>query len=509
MTSAQSYPFAVHGELLSLSLSSELLGFHPESIWNPSPSSVHRIAPYPVPQALTIGMRPNALTSAKFSPPPYAVVLEGGGRRWFAGVRATPGWHRWNSVEFEATSVGFTVCLDLEGMTNPALAAKEVTFDLIEFPAATSLHEVLQRGLAQQYGASESVEPTSLPEWWFRPIYCGWGDQVAHAMHEEGVGPERRAMAYCIQGLYERWIARLEEAGVPVGTITIDGGWSLTGVWEPDPIRWPDLKGFIRRQHQAGRKVLLWIGTWLWDGLAKDLSILGDGRQWTADPGNPAYRKKVTEWVTTLISEEGYDADGFKIDQLGYTPDRRSPRWCPRFGFLEVSDQAVEVVSQAGDQWGMELLYLYQKTICEAAKAAKPDALITSSTVHPYFKETFDMVRLHDMGKVPADLMETMQARADLAHAVFPGIPIDTDNWVHRNYGLWLDYTCRSFAIGVPCIFFTERFIIDWQNEPGTIPVQDLKTIAEAWEAAGYEAPKPHPSSARPNNDQGIGYQSE
>jgi hypothetical protein len=136
--------------------------------------------------------------------------------------------------------------------------------------------------------------------------------------------------------------------------------------------------------------------------------------------------------------------------------------------------------------WGIELLYRYQKEIYDAAKAAKPDSLITSSTVHPYFEGTYDMTRLHDMGEVPPDLMATMKARADLAQAVLPNVPIDADDWVHKDYDLWVDYTCRSHQIGVPCLFYTEHFIRHWQEEPATMPITDLETIARAWKEAGF-----------------------
>ena len=502
----KTFHFSPTQEGLECWLSKDALGFTPERIWNPSPARDHRTEPYPVPQALEIGVLSNELTSAKFSPPPMAVVLEGGGLRWYLGIAAEAGWHRWNSVRFEATSEAVHLSIDLEGETIPASAAQHIEVLLVGFGADIAHLEALASGLRLQY--PEPPEQKVVPEWWLRPIYCGWGDQVAFAMAEEGVGKERRAMAYCIQGLYERWISRLEEAEVPVGTVIVDGGWSLTGVWQADEIRWPEMKEFIRRQHEAGRKVLLWLGTWLWDGLAKELSILGDGRQWVADPTNPRYIELITQWITEMLSPEGLDADGFKIDQLGFSPNRRSPRWCPRFGFLELGTEPVREVQQAGEGWGIELLYLYQKAIYQAAKAAKPDCLITSSTVHPYFRDTFDMVRLHDMGRVPPDLMAAMKARADLAKAALPQHPIDTDDWIHRDYGMWLEYTMRSIEIGVPCIFFTERFITRWDGEPATQKVEHLREIGEAWRAAGHRSGR---SAQRMEIQEGemAGYQSE
>lgn len=258
MKSLRTLPPTSKAEALEWLLPQSDLGFSPTFVWNPSPSGDHRTAPYPVPQTLVIDIRGNALTSARFSPPPMAVVVEGGGYRWFLGIFAEAGWHQWNEATFTATAEGVTVSVDLEGRTDPCAAAPHVRLSLIQFESEVPLHDVLAQGLAHQYPQAET---RSIPDWWLRPIYCGWGDQVAHAMHQEGIGRERRAMAYCIQGLYERWTKRIEEAKVPVGTVIVDGGWSLTGVWEPDPIRWPDLRDFIRRQHEAGRKVLLWLGT--------------------------------------------------------------------------------------------------------------------------------------------------------------------------------------------------------------------------------------------------------
>jgi hypothetical protein len=93
------------------------------------------------------------------------------------------------------------------------------------------------------------------------------------------------------------------------------------------------------------------------------------------------------------------------------------------------------------------------------------------------------MVRLHDMGHVAKDIFAAMGARANLANAALPGKLIDTDDWVHTDYDLWMRYTSGSSVIGVPCIFYAERFMINWASEPATreVAMEDLKKIAEAW----------------------------
>ena len=479
---------SVHHEHLRAEITIDHLGFRPERIWNPSPSVRHRTAPYPLPHTAVIGMAGNAETGAKFSPPPFAVALEGRGRKALVAVAARAGWHRWNEAVFQADSRRVQVLLDLEGHARPDEAQPHVTVAVLPGEPGESNLALLSRGLARLYPAASRPRSSPEPAWWRRPIYCGWGDQVSISQWLEGAGPEPRALAYCTQGLYERWIRRLEHTRVPIGTVTIDAGWSPAGVWEPDSERWPDLRGFIRRQHEAGRRVLLWLAAWLWDGLPDDWCLFAGKTKLTADPTHPAYRAALRARVRELLAPDGYDADGFKIDQLAFCPSERRPRGGARFGLAgERPGSHPRLSEPAGRTWGCELLYRLQKDIAEAARAAKPDALLTSSTVHPYFHDTFDMVRLHDMGLVAPDIFAAMGARASLARAALPGKPIDTDDWIHSDYAMWRHYTAGSSAIGVPCIFYAERFMADWRREPATrlIPAADLRRIGDAWRRAG------------------------
>ncbi|MCC7350558.1 MAG: hypothetical protein IT446_08325 [Phycisphaerales bacterium] len=471
-------------EGLKWGLTVKEIGFTATAVWNPSPSMSHRTEPWPVPKEIVIGPKITQDSGSRFSPPPYAVVVENGEQKALVAIDADAGWHRWNDVTFMVDQSGVTVKLDLERQTPPGRALPHVRLRLFSGRQGETRHELLARGLSQAYPrAYKPLEPT--PSWWSRPIYCGWGDQVTMSMHLEGPGPEPRAVAYCTQGLYERWIKRLEEAGVPIGTVLIDYGWSPAGVWQPDWIRWPDLRGFIRRQHEKGRRVLLWLATWLWDGLDDELCIFAGEHKLTADPTNPKYMARIAGWVDELISPRGYDADGFKIDQLAYCPSYRRPCGGKGFGGSFEFDQPQGDLRQYGEGAGVELLYRLQKQIFDAAKSAKPDALISSSTVHPYFHDTFDMVRLHDLGVFTADIFKTMRARADLSRAALPGKVIDADNWIHTDYDLWLRYTMGSRAIGVPCIFFAERFMLNWASNAARstvlIPMEDLQRIAEAW----------------------------
>ncbi len=469
---------------LICSVSPAQLGFAPQSLWNPSPSVDHRVAPWPVPKKLQIGIFGNPDTAAKYSPPPLAVGVLGQGRRSIVMVVCDAGWHLFNDVDFEATADGVTVRIDLEGQSDAARVAQHARVVIFPGQAEEPLFPLLTRALAGAYPDAFKKPSKPDPAWWDRPIYCGWGDQVTHSQWLQGVGPEPRAIACAIQGLYERWINRLDSAGVPFGTIIIDAGWSPTGTLKPDEDRWPDLKGFIKRQHDKGRKVLLWAATWLLDGLKDEWCLHCDGVKITADPTNPEYRDYLRKQVHQLISPDGFDADGFKIDQLAFSPSTINPWGGFQFGrCYHLPSPKTPYKFATPGLWGIELLHQLQHDIYSAAKAAKPDCLVTSSTVHPYFHDTLDMVRLHDMGHVAKDIFEAMGVRAGLAKAALPHKPIDTDDWVHSDYDLWLRYTSGSRVLGVPCIFYAERFMLDWAKEPATkeVPIEDLRKIAQAW----------------------------
>ena len=430
-------------------------------------------------------------SGARFSPPPYAVVVEdGSGQAQLIVLAAEPGWHRWLAATFQVDRQGATVSCDLESHTEPEEAAKHVCVHNFAGKSGQTRHALLRRGLMALYPGAN--EPRSdVPDWWLRPIYCGWGDQATTSMWLEGIGPQQRGLAFCIQGLYERWVDRLDQAEVPVGTIIIDAGWSPAGWWKPDRERWPDLRGFVDRQHERGRKVLLWLATWLHDGLPDEWCVFDRGYRLTCDPSHPDYRAHARACIHELLSPDGYDADGFKIDQLTYCPSQRSPCGGLRFGDCEyraATDEPLQLAGGPDAPWGCELLYEHQKDMYTAAKAAKPDCLVTSSTVHPYFHDTFDMTRLHDTGPVEGDPIIAMAARAELSRAALPHKPIDSDDWITQDYQLWMRYTTQSHALGVPCTFYAERFVANWQQEPATtpIPLADLRRIGDAWRAQGY-----------------------
>jgi len=469
-------------ETLLFEIPSSLLSFVPETVWCPSPSRDHRTSPYPVPQSIRMGVQDSQECGAKFTFPPLAVVVSGKGKKSLVIVSASRNWHRWNFCEFSVREKGVQVKVDLEGHTLPEKIKPFVSVYIVPSREEEKELALLSRGYLYLYPQVLQKKKTHF-SWWHKPIYCGWGDQVALSMYLEGPGPEARALAYCNQGLYQRWLGRLQKADIPVGTVTIDAGWSPAGTLEPFKNHWPDLRGFVERQHQQGRHVLLWFGLWFHEGLP-DKWCLQAGKKLTVDSTHPGYIKYLRRQIRRLLSPEKncFNADGFKIDMLQFTPTERHSRGGEQFG-RTFSSGPHPRIRPFQSLWGLELLYRLQKEIYQTAKKIKPDALITSSTVHPYFHDTFDMVRLHDTGVITSDVFAAMKARADLARAVLPYHLIDADDWVHSDYHQWLNYTKSSWQLGTPCLFYAERFVASWEKEPLTreIPLKDLASISSCW----------------------------
>jgi hypothetical protein len=466
-----------------------LLGFSPKYVWCPVPGRGHRTEPYAIPKTVKMGTHPTAEASAKLTPPPFAVVVQNDDAKSLICVGASGGNHLWNFVDFAVESGGIEVRIDFEGHTLLSKVKCHVKVIILPAEPNESSMSLLSRGLKILYpDAYEKSSATEKPSWWHRPIYCGWGDQVGLMLDLEGPGSEARALAYNTQGLYQRWIDRLKQADVPVGTIIVDAGWSQAGVWQPNPVQWPDLRGFVDAQHKEGRRVLLWIATWLYEGLPDRWCIHAGKTKLVADPTNREYRSFIKENIYRLLSpKQGcFNADGFEIDQLRYTPSEHILAGGEQFGrtFELEQENSEHKIKLSGTKWGCELLYQLQKDIYTAAKSAKPDALIDSSTANPYFYDTLDILRLHDTGSIPKDVFKAMKARADLVRAVLPDALIDTDNWIIHDYNQWLNYTLTSYRLGVPCLCYTERFVNSLGKQPVTRPIEMevLRNIGQTWQ---------------------------
>ena len=405
---------------------------------------------------------------------------------------------------------GFGLSVDYGGYTDvdgswqsPTIALQETGEDMFEALDA----QMVTLGTLGYMPANDRNE---LPSWWHEPIFGGWGEQVFHSNRwdnffsgEHDNWAHDNVDGFCTQKAYEEMLKTLESKGVNPTILIIDNRWFQNGAaMDVAEDLWPDLKGFIRNQHTKGRKVILWASPWSYCRSAKgkdvpieqhmyvdedelfDLEIdtdvfypackreikkvrrdyplpdptLTDANwRYTADPQNPAYVARVKEKIEYLLSPEGLDADGFEFDYTHFIPKYRGTKpITPR-------DEKTK--------WGVEALHNIIKLYYEAAKAAKPDALIISHTFNPYFNDVVDMLRLQDIYTDARSIVPQMEQRAKIAHRVAPGCMVHTDQHPMPSLEAWREYAEFQPTIGNPCTYY----------------VTGIETTKERFEQSDYE----------------------
>lgn len=441
-----------------------------QSVFDPTPTqpvAVVRPASASVALGIVGDAEPGRLNGI-FSPPPLLVVL---GTAAPVGPTAIPegswlGLAAYDEVErltftqlrYEPLDGGFLLRLDYEGHTRVAGSWRSPRISIAPasspYDAVAGYRELLAaRGLARG-----PVRPRE--EWWSRTIFCGWGAQCAEAARSGGT-----AMELARQDLYDRWLGVLGEHGVHPGTVVIDDQWSAAyGLADVDTAKWPDLKRWIAERHAAGQKVLLWWRAWAPHGLPASECVLdAGGRPVAADPTNPAYLARLRAIVTELLGADGLDADGFKVDFTQRAPSGQSL----------VAD---------GESWGIAMLHELLRTIHDAAKAAKPGALVITHTPHPSFGDVCDMVRLNDVldsepSGVPVPAVDQLLVRHAVVSRVMPDHLIDTDQWPMQTRADWLGYAEQQAGLGVPSLYYVEAI----DNSREEISGADLEQVAAWW----------------------------
>ena len=287
-------------------------GFYADSLFNPEPDGWEEYKVSPQERALIdmTGVPIPGRDHWFFTPPPFCFVLRKGETCMTLGVTAKPGAHTFTEYEYIGGR-GQGLLLRYEGETavsgEYALPEVQMIFGADEYELLGEFSRV-ERPLPlakQQY------------EWWTRPIFCGWGAQSALSREYDKPAP---ALAY--QKFYEDFTDSLDEKGIDPGIIVIDDKWQAHyGLNTVDTAKWPDMKGFIRRMHDKGRKVLLWLKAWDPDGVDPALCV----RDWRGsaqaiDPEHPGYIALFKAACEHMISPDGLDADGFKIDFTARIP---------------------------------------------------------------------------------------------------------------------------------------------------------------------------------------------
>lgn len=390
-----------------------------------------------------------------FCPPPFCFALEGDASYLAVGVAAPMKDLSFTAFEYDG-SFRFRYHRSRKGpFQTPRLAILPTGGD--HYHALDRYCDHLrERGLARR-GTGRKLEP-----WWSAPNFCGWGEQSYRGCALEGFTPGRLpegAADRCTQQLYEEILELLESQRIDAGVVTIDDKWqSCYGLARPNGERWPDMARFIGRQHQRGRRVLLWWKLWDGEGLPAG-ELLAGGERPVVDPTSAAYRARLAVEVRHALRELG--ADGFKIDFLHRGPTRDHEP------------------SQGGAE-GVQLLRAILQALQEAALDAKEDCLLVAHAANPYLADLFDVVRLNDIPcpeGIADGVVAEMRHRARIARAACPEALIDTDNWPCPNRQQWAEYVKVQPEIGVPSLYYATG--IDLSGEP--LGPEDYALVRESW----------------------------
>jgi hypothetical protein len=399
-----------------------------------------------------------ALTTAEVRHPEEPA--EGGW--WTLAVGAPVRELTFTQLEWVPADGGFGLRLDYEGHTGVDGAFR--TPAVVLTPGLADPYEGLRRhrALAGARGWAPPVRERAHPRWWSAPMFCGWGAQSHEAAR---LGVPARDLA--TQAHYDGFLAHLAARGLEPGTVVVDDKWQARyGTCEPDPGKWPDLRGWIAGRHRRGQRVLLWWPAWEWEGLPEEYCVRNPlGRPVALDPTHPGARRALAEAVTGMLGPGGLDADGLKIDFTARTPSGTA-------------------LTRYGKAWGIALLHELLATVHTVAKQVKPDALVITHTPHPGFADVTDMVRLNDMLRLDdpepdAPVVPQMLHRAAVVRASCPDVLVDTDDWCVPDLRSWREYLAVKPRLGVPALYYATH--VDRTGEP--LADEDYAALRETWRA--------------------------
>jgi hypothetical protein len=372
--------------------------------------------------------RPERMTGL-FAPPPLFLAFHTN-KSWIGvGIGTRPGEYQFPALEYTGSRyAGASFFVDYMGyraidgeFASPMLA---IHFAQDQFEALASYTNWLD-----QSGFSTQYEGRDVP-WHHLPIFCGWAEQTVESIP---FGNPANSMA--TQANYEKWIATIEQHGLPVGTIVIDDKWQQGyGTFEVDEKKWPDMKAFVAAQHAKGRHVLLWVPVAHKDGLPANLCLMAHGECVGADVGKPEYESYMRSRVRHLVGDIGID--GFKEDWVG------AP--------------AAPGLPLTGPATGIEFVRRFQWILWSEAHKTKPDAMVETQTPNALFRESSDVIRLNDIWYATRNVPEVLRQRARIAH--ISGWPlVDTDNASSTTLKNWWEYMQAQPSIGIPALYFVTK----------------------------------------------------
>lgn len=357
------------------------------------------------------------LMTGLFAPPPLALTFQKRGLWASIGIGDKPGNYAFNGLEYSGSKyagasfwVNYTGYRTAEhGFASPILA---IHFGYSEFDTLSKyLAWIDHQGFGTRHRYANAA-------WHYKPIFCGWAEQTREAS-------VRKVEAHDLatQANYERWIGILEGRGLPIGTIVIDDKWQKQyGTFDVDEQKWPDLKGFIARQHAQGRHVLLWVPAFHREGLPEALCVKQGDQPIAGDVSNPAYEQFLRGKIRHLVADLG--VDGFKEDWIGgVSHDSGLTMHAPLFG--------------------IEFVRRFQYILYDETHKWKPDALVETQTPNPLFRESSDVLRLNDIWYGARDVPEMMKRRARIARIAGWSL-VDCDNASSTNLEEWWSYMLQQ-----------------------------------------------------------------
>jgi len=405
---------------------------------------------------------------------------------WIAvGVFAKPGSYRFHTMAFNKMRkralavpdhiVG-TQTLTLDYLGTEKVRGTWVSPKIVFF-GEKDAQACLKRYCRDAYRQGYAPRPVSKPcDWWAEPIFCTWHEQVALGQMEvsgriggkEGLESGAIYTDKCTQANVRRWLNLYKEKDIHFGTIIIDAMWQRDcGSNVVDEAKFPDLRGFIDELHRDDQRVMLHIMAWQTDGIPDEWCVTQNGQPVMADPTHPGYRGHVENMLERMLGDGPgcYNADGLKIDGTSVLPGGPGLR-------------------SHTDIYGFELLYAYLKLLYDAAKAVKPEALISIFSANPIFADCCDMVRTGDLYSFRGDPIHTLRWRAEAIRAGLPHALVDTDGCLRFSMEDNLAELLREqLALGIPCLYQAEYLLQKRAFVPNRIRKltdEDYRLIREA-----------------------------
>jgi alpha-galactosidase len=182
--------------------------------------------------------------------------------------------------------------------------AVQIRIDTRDIPYYKALDDV-----SKWWASQKDYEPAPVPDLAKWPMYSTW-----YSFHQNLIADEV---------INECTIAKklgFDAVIVDDGWQTLDSqrGYAFTGDWEP--VRIPDMKGFVQRIHQLGMKFLLWYSLPFIGESSKNWARFkgkyltyweGQGT-FVLDPRYPEVREFIINTYEIALKE--WDLDGFKLD---------------------------------------------------------------------------------------------------------------------------------------------------------------------------------------------------